>query len=121
MPQANHCMALAAWHTLVEKRKFHVLHGRLETYEVERLEHEPYHTVAVVRSLLLGEVFYEFPRQPVLAGIVIVKDSQYVQKGGFAGAGSAHYGHELAFFNRKVYAFEHVKRLRPEICLVDVF
>ena len=50
-------------------------------YQVERLENEAYHTVAVVRGLLLRKVFYQFAGQPVFSRIVIVKDAQYVQEG----------------------------------------
>ena len=114
-------MAFAARHSLIEEREFHVLHGSLETNKVEGLEHKAYHTVAVIRGLALGQVLDQLARQPVFAGVVVVQDSKDIEQGGFAGAGSAHNGHELAFLNLQVDAFEDVKRLCSKVCFVDVF
>ena len=68
-------MALAARHALIEQRQFDVLHGRLETYEVERLEDEAYHAVAILGRTRLREVLDERPCQAVLALVVVVEDA----------------------------------------------
>ena len=60
---------------LVEERKGDVLHGVLEGDEVERLEDEAYHAVAVFRRTVLAEVLDERAVEVILARIVVVQDA----------------------------------------------
>ena len=113
-------MALPAGDALIEKRQLNVLHSRFEANEVETLEYEPYHAVTVIRGLALAEVLDELSGKMVRAGVVVVKDPQNVEKGGFTGAGSSHYGNELSALNVKVNALEHVQRLSVVVSLVYV-
>ena len=63
---------------LVEQRKFHILHGSLETDEVERLEDEPDGTVAVTRCRPFAEAFDEPAVDDVFTLVVGVEDAQYI-------------------------------------------
>ena len=76
-------MTLFAGDSLIVKRKLHVLYGSLEANEVETLEDEAYHAVAVVRRLLFAEVLDKFAGKGVGPRVIIVKDAKYVQQGGF--------------------------------------
>ena len=115
----RHLVPLLPRDALVVEGELHVLHGRLEVDEVEALEHEADHPVAVVRRLLFGQVLDELAVQPVFAGVVIVQDAQDIEEGGLAGAGGAHDGHELPAFDGEVDALEHVQRLSVVVRLVD--
>ena len=120
--QVFHChlVALLAGYALIEKRQLNILYGRFEANEVETLEDETNHPVAVLRRLALAEVLDEFPGKVIRAGVVVVKYSQYVEEGGFAGAGCSHYGNKLTALYVKVNTLEHVQRLSVVVSLVYV-
>ena len=71
-------VALLAAHALVEEWKLHVFHRRLERDEVERLEDEANHLVAVFGSTGFREVFDEHIIESVFARIVVVENTQYI-------------------------------------------
>ena len=71
-------VALLAAHALVEEWKLHVFHRRLERDEVERLEDEADHLVAVFGSTGFREVFDEHIIESVFARIVVVENTQYI-------------------------------------------
>ena len=112
-------VALVTVDALIEERKLYVLDRSLEADKVEGLEDESYHAVAVVGSLALAEVLDELAVQPVLARIVIVKDTQNIEKGGLAGAGCAHDGDELSLVYGEVYSLQNVEGLAVVVGLVD--
>ena len=66
-------IALAASHALVEQRQGHVLHGILERDEVERLEDEAYHAVAVFGGPVLTQALDERAVQVILSRVIIVQ------------------------------------------------
>ena len=114
-------MALVAAHSLVEERELDVLDGRLETDEIEGLEDKAYHPVAVVGGLALAQVLDELAVQPIFTGIIVVQDTEDIEQGGLAGAGSAHNGNELPLVYGEVYSFQYVERLSIVVRLVDAF
>lgn len=114
-------VALVAAHTLVEERKFDVLHRGLESDQVEGLEDEADHPVAVVRGLALRQALDQFAVDVVFAGIIVVQDAQNVEQRRFAGARGSHDGNELAAVDREVDSLQHMQRLSVVVSLVDVF
>ena len=72
--------ALAAAHALIEQRQFHILHGRLESDEVEALEDKTNHVVTVFGGLCLAQVLYQRACQPVFTLVVVVENAQNVQQ-----------------------------------------
>ena len=71
-------VALLAAHALVEEWKLYVFYCRLERDEVERLEDEANHLVAVFGSTGFREVFDEHIIESVFARIVVVENTQYI-------------------------------------------
>ena len=72
-------VALLAADALVEQGQGHVLHRVLERDEVERLEDEAYHAVAVLGGARLAQVLDEGAVQVVFARVVAVQDAQYIK------------------------------------------
>ena len=68
-------MTLLSRDALIEQRQLHILHGGLETYQVERLENKAYQAVTVLGSSRLAEVFDQCSCQAVLALVVVVEDA----------------------------------------------
>jgi len=116
----GHTVPFLAPDTLIVKGQFHVLHSILETDQVERLEYEAYHPIAVIRRLGFGQVPYPCACQSVFARVVIVQYAQYIEQCGLARTGLSHYGDELSLPDVQVYALEHMQGLCSEVCLVDV-
>ena len=114
-------MALPAAHALIEQRQLHVLHGGLEADEVEGLEDEADHAVAVVRGLALGEVLDQAAVDVVFTRIIVVQDAQDIEQRGLAGAGGSHDRDEFPLVDAKVDSFQDVQRLTVVVCLIDVF
>ena len=71
-------VALLAAHALIEEWKFHVFHRCLKRDEIERLEDEANHLVAVFGSTGFREVFDEHIIESVFARIVVVENTQYI-------------------------------------------
>ena len=84
------------------------------------MEYKAYHLVAVLGSLGFCQIPDQLPVYPVLPGIVIVQDSEDIQKGGLPGSRGSHDGHELSALDPEVDTFQNMQRLRSEICLVDI-
>ena len=80
----GHLVAFLAADSLVEEGEFDVLDSGFEAYQVERLEDEADHGVAVGGGLLFAQAFDETAVDVVLAGVVVVEYAQYVEEGGFA-------------------------------------
>ena len=72
-------VAFLAAHALVEQGQGHVLHRVLERDEVERLEDEAYHAVAVFGGACLAQVLDERAVQVVFARVVVVQYAQYIK------------------------------------------
>ena len=113
-------MALAATDTLIEEGQLDVLHSRLEADEVEALEDEAYHAVAIVGSTALAQVLDEHASQLVGALVIVVEDAQDVEQRGLARARCSHDADELTRTDVEVDAFQHMQGLRSLISLVDV-
>ena len=111
----GHGVALAARDATVEQRKGHILECVLIVDEVERLEYESYHIIAQVGRAVLREVLDEHPVQMILARVVVVEDSEYVEQGGFPGARCTHDRDKLTLLDRKVHIFQHMQRNDPRI------
>ena len=104
---------------LVEQRKFHILDGRLEADEIERLEHEPDHLVAIGRAFALAQVLDELAGQVILPFVIIVEDAQDVEQGRLSRSGSTHDRHEFSLLNLQIDPLQHVERLPVVVSLVD--
>ncbi len=113
-------MALLARDALIEKRQLNILYGRFEADEVEALEDESYHPVAVFGRLSFREVLDKLSGKVISAGVVVVKDAQDVEEGGLSGTGCPHDRNELSALYVKVDALEHMKRLSVVVGLVYV-
>ena len=80
----RHLVALASAHALIEEWQFDILHGSLERDEVERLEDEAYHLVAVFCGTGLAEVAYQYVVEQIFARIIVVEDAEDIEQGRFA-------------------------------------
>lgn len=103
-----HLMALAAAHALIEQRQLNVFHCCLERYEIERLEDESNHAVAVFRRPPFAQVPYQLSAETVFARVVVVEYAKNVEQCGLARTRRAHYRYKLSATYVEVYAFEHV-------------
>ena len=74
----RHLMTLAATHSLIEQRQLHVLHRRLKGDEVERLEDEAYHLVAILSGSSLTEILDQHVVEKILTGVIVVENAQYI-------------------------------------------
>ena len=115
-------MTFLASHTLVEQRQFHVLHRRLKSDEVERLEMNP----IIMRLRYSAARFSESPliRVPckrIFPAVVIIKYSEDIQQSGLTRPRSPHDGDEFAFIDIQVYSLQHMQRLGTEVSFVYVF
>jgi hypothetical protein len=72
----RHLVPLLAGNALVKEREFHILDRRLERNQVEGLEDEADHPVAVIGGLPFAQVPDQTSVEPVFAGIVIIQDTQ---------------------------------------------
>ena len=114
-------VALLAADALVVERQRDVFRGVLERQQVEGLEHEAQELVAQARGFGLPQIADRVTRQHVAAAVIAVENAEDVQQRGFAGAGRAHDGHQLAFADVQVDALEHVQGLLAgAVILVDV-
>ena len=114
-------MSLASSYSLIEQGQLNILNGRLEWYEIERLEDEAYHPVAVFGSPCLAEIDYGHAIEQILASVIVVEDADDVEQSRFARPRRPHYGDEFSPGDVKVNTFQHMQRLRSLISLVDVF
>ena len=72
-------MTLLAAHTLIEERQLNILNSCLELDEVERLEYETNHAVAIFCSLSLTQIQYGNIVQDILSTVVVVKNAKDIQ------------------------------------------
>ena len=71
----GHLVAFLSAYALVEQWQFDVFNRRLKRDEVERLEDEPYHLVAVFGCTAFAEVPYWHTIEQVFARVVVVKNA----------------------------------------------
>ena len=76
-------MTYLTGNSLVEKRKFDILDRGFERDEIERLENEAYHVVAIVGSLGLREILDKFAIEPLFTAVIVVKYAKNIQERGF--------------------------------------
>ncbi len=114
-------VALGTGHALIEERQLDVLDRGLEADEVEGLENEADHPVAVVGGLALGQVLDQAAVDVVFARVVVVQNAQDIEQRGLAGAGGSHDRDEFPLVDAKVDSFQDVQRLTVVVCLIDVF
>ena len=86
-------------HPLVDQREDHILQGVQFLDEVVPLEDEPDLLVADMGQLPVGQSGDIHPVQPVVPVGGDIQAAQHIHQGGFARAGLAHDGHELAPVN----------------------
>ena len=90
------------------ERKLDVCEHRLMRDEVIRLEHEAYRVVAVAVPVGVGIIFCGAPVYDQVAGAVLVKPADNVQKRGLAAAGMTQYCDEFVLAELKVHALQRM-------------
>ena len=90
------------------ERKLNVCEHRLVRNEVIRLEHEAYRVVAVAVPVGIGIIFCGAPVYDQVAGAVLVKPADNVQKRGLAAAGMTQYCDEFVLAELKVHALQRM-------------
>ena len=90
------------------ERKLDVCEHRLMRDEVIRLEHEAYRVVAVAVPVGVGIIFCGASVYDQVAGAVLVKPADNVQKRGLAAAGMTQYCDEFVLAELKVHALQRM-------------
>ena len=90
------------------ERQLDVCEHRLMRDEVIRLEHEAYRVVAVAVPVGVGIIFCGAPVYDQVAGAVLVKPADNVQKRGLAAAGMTQYCDEFVLAELKVHALQRM-------------